>query len=74
MSKTFIFTIKIESNAFDYKKGDYVLIPVVSNNNYNARVKLENKHRGSEYPDYRITDCIECDQGLFRPIIKQKVK
>ena len=70
MSKTFIFTIDIHQDGWDYKKGDSILVPVESNNSNNALLKLENRYAGSEYPTYEVSNVVECDGFLFRPIKK----
>jgi hypothetical protein len=70
MSKIFIITVQIEQDGWDYKKGDYINVPVESNHKGNAMARFENKCEGSEYPTYSVVNCIECDNFLFKPMLK----
>jgi len=70
--KTFLITIltQNEIKEWDYEPNTEIVIPVVSNNSYNAERKFSNRYCGSEYPCYKIISIIECDNFLFKPILK----
>lgn len=65
--KLFVFEIKINSNEWNYKKGQKIMIPIQSNNSHNAYMKFDNKYNGSEFPNYKLIVIHECDKFLFNP-------
>ena len=70
-----VFVIEIEITQDDwwvlpnnkplYKKGQKILIPIVTSSSYHALRKFE-RYDGSEYPNYTIIAVHPCDnKGLF---------
>ena len=69
--RIFIIEIEIQENAWDYKKGELLIIPIISNSFRNADESFCNKHWGSEYPFYIVQRIIDTfDYGFFKPNIK----
>jgi len=74
-----IFLVEIEFTGVDqwyvkdgeplYANGDSVIIPVMTNNAYNAKRKVDNSFCGSEYPSFNIKSVEKCDEFLFKPIL-----
>jgi hypothetical protein len=72
MNNLYIITIQLEDRpVWDYKANQKIQIPVWAKNEFFAEEKLLNTHCGSEYPEYKITSTIKCDNGLFQPILKK---
>ena len=71
MKKIFLVTIETTNiiKEWEYEPNTKIIIPVLTNSEYNAERKIESKYCGSEYPDYKIKSIIECDNFLFKPII-----
>lgn len=67
--KVWLVTIRIESDAWDYKQGDQIIIPVYSISGYHADQIVKN-YVGSEYPSYSIISIAPCDNFLFKPILR----
>lgn len=71
MKKIFLVTIETTNiiKEWEYEPNTKIIIPVLTNSEYNAERKIESKYFGSEYPDYKIKSIVECDNFLFKPIL-----
>lgn len=72
MKTIFLVTIEIKTNAWDYKEGMKIIIPVNTNSGYNAEKLVENRFCGSEYPLYNIVSIEKSDSFLFKPILSKE--
>ena len=71
--RIFIIQIEIQEDAWNYKKGDLLNIPIISNSFRNADESFHNKHCGSEYPFYMIQSIEDTfNYGFFKPNINSK--
>jgi len=63
----------MHQDCWDYKIGQTITIPVMSNNSRNALIAFDNKHCGSEYPTYALIDIHDTSKDfLFAPKIESK--
>ena len=67
--KWFLIEIEILENLWDglYKIGDKLTTPVFSSSEYHAKIKFNNTFSGSECPNFRIINCIKCDDFIMSP-------
>ena len=71
--RIFIVTVIIEDECWHYKGGEIIKSAVISNNPNNAVRTFEDRHCGSEYPFYRITEIYDTyNSDCFKPNINSK--
>tara|TARA_R110000796_G_scaffold119020_1_gene233158 strand:- start:485 stop:727 length:243 start_codon:yes stop_codon:yes gene_type:complete len=71
--RLFIITLEIKEECWGHKVGDTIKSAVISNNTNNAIETFEDRHCGSEYPDYSITKIEDTyNTGFFMPDINTK--
>ena len=69
--RVFIITLEIREDSWDYKVGDVITSAVISNSINNALYSFEEKHCGSEYPEYIVSYISDTyETGFFMPNIK----
>jgi hypothetical protein len=68
-----MYVVKIittnKEKEWHYLPNSEILIPVLATTSNNARIKVENRCWGSEYPNYEFVEIQQCDYFLFSPII-----
>jgi hypothetical protein len=66
MKRIFIVSIEITNACWDYKVGEVIRVPVVSNNHWNAQMTFLNHCSGGEYPGYKFVEIQDTiNLGLF---------
>ena len=68
MKTIFIVKIQLESDSYEFKKGDIIEIPVLTNCSRNAEQKVMSKYIGSEYPTFKFISTMK-EHKLFKPIL-----
>ena len=68
MKKIFIVKIQLESDSYEFKKGDVIEIPVLTNCIRNAEQKVMTNYMGSEYPTFKFIGTTK-EHKLFKPIL-----
>tara|TARA_R110002153_G_scaffold38297_10_gene111358 strand:+ start:7670 stop:7999 length:330 start_codon:yes stop_codon:yes gene_type:complete len=72
--KAFIYRIRIESNEWDYKKGDKYDVVSFDENFKSSIEKFENEYSGSEFPLYKIIEIEEIDKEWVWESKKDELK
>jgi hypothetical protein len=71
--RCFIVEIRNKSEMWGWKGGEIWKTVVITNNIVNVERKIENRHWGSEYPEYEIISIYDTlDAGFFTPDINSK--
>jgi len=68
MKTIFIVKIQLESDSYEFRKGDIIEIPVLTNSSRNAEQKVMTNYMGSEYPTFKFIGTIK-EHRIFKPIL-----
>jgi len=68
MKTIFIVKIQLESDSYEFKKGDVIEIPVLTNNSINAERKVMETYIGSEYPVFKFIETTK-EHKLFKALL-----
>jgi len=73
MKKIFIVKIQLEIDSYEFKKGEIIQIPVLTNSARNAEEKVLEKYMSSEYPTFKILEVTK-EHILFKPLFSEYKK
>lgn len=68
MKTIFIVKIQLESDSYEFRKGDIIEIPVLTNSTRNAEQKVMETYMGSEYPIFKFIETTK-EHKLFKALL-----